>query len=79
MIVTSKENNQVSANLKDNLSEFMNGRGISRSYLPSVLSKITNREHNNQFKIAKDPQSNRVNDHLMKKRNQLLYITIWLY
>ena len=40
----------------------MNDRGILASYLMSPLSKITNRENTSQFKLVKDPSSNRFND-----------------
>ena len=40
----------------------MNDRGILASYLMSLLSKITNPENTSQFKLVKDPSSNRVND-----------------
>ena len=45
----------------------MNDRGIIESYLLSPLSKITKPEHTSQFKLVKDPSSNRVNDLLMNK------------
>ena len=44
----------------------MNNRGILASYLMSPLSKITNPENTTQFKLLKDPNSNRVNDLLRK-------------
>ena len=40
----------------------MNDRGILASYLMCLLSKITNPENTSQFKLVKDPSSNRVND-----------------
>ena len=40
----------------------MNDRGILATYLMSPLSKITNPENTSQFKLVKDPSSNRVND-----------------
>ena len=46
----------------------MNDRGILASYLMSPLSKITNPENTSQFKLVKDPSSNRVNDLLMKNK-----------
>ena len=55
-------NNQAIENLNDKLLEIMNDRGILSSYLMSLLSKITNPENASQFKLVKDPSSNRVND-----------------
>ena len=40
----------------------MNDRGILASYILSPLSKITNLEKASQFKLVKDPNSNRVNE-----------------
>ena len=40
----------------------MNDRGILATYLMSPLSRITNPENSSQFKLVKDPSSNRVND-----------------
>ena len=40
----------------------MNDRGILATYLIIPLSKITNPENTTQFKLEKDPSSNRVND-----------------
>ena len=40
----------------------MHDRGIIASYLLSPLSKITNPEKSNQFKLIEDSSSNRVND-----------------
>ena len=59
---TSLKNNQAIENIKNNLLEIMNDRGILASYLMSPLSKITNPENTSQFKLVKDTSSNRVND-----------------
>ena len=59
---SSKKNNQAMENLNNKLLEIMNDRGILASYLMSPLSKITNSEKTSQFKLVKDPSSNRVND-----------------
>ena len=40
----------------------MNDRSILASYLMSPLSKITHPKNDSQFKLVKDPSSNRVND-----------------
>ena len=40
----------------------MKDRGIKASYLLSPQSKVTNPEKTNQFKVVKDPNSNRGND-----------------
>ena len=65
---SSKENNLALENLKNKLLEIMNDRGILASYLMSPLSKITNPENSTQFKLVKDPNSNRVNDLLLKNK-----------
>ena len=53
-------------NLKNKLLEILNDRGILASYLLSPLAKITNPENGIQFKLVKDPSSNRVNGLLIK-------------
>ena len=65
---TSLKNNEAIENLNDKLLEIMNDRGILASYLMSPLSRITNPENSSQFKLVKDPNSNRVNDLLMKNK-----------
>ena len=65
---SSIKNNQAIENVNNKLLEIMNDRGILASYLMSPLSKITNPENKSQFKLAKDPNSNRVNDLLMKNK-----------
>ena len=50
------------SNLNDKFSEKTNDRGKITSYLLSPSSKITNIEKPSQFKLVKDPNSNRVND-----------------
>ena len=62
----SINNNKALYNLNNKLLEIMNDRGILASYLMSLLSKITNPENTTQFKLIKDPNSNRVNDLLIK-------------
>ena len=74
-MLTSKENNKVQDNLNNKLLEILNDRGTLASYLMSPLSETTNPENTSQFKLVKDPNSNRVND-LLTKQYQLLYITI---
>ena len=59
---SSKDNNLALENLNNKLLEIMNDRGILATYLMSPLSKITNPENTTQFKLEKDPSSNRVND-----------------
>ena len=59
---SSKDNNFALENLNNKLLEIMNDRGILATYLMSPLSKITNPENTTQFKLEKDPSSNRVND-----------------
>ena len=65
---SSTKNNQAIENLNNKLLEIMNDRGIVASYLMSPLSKITNPENTSQFKLVKDPNSNRVNDLVMKNK-----------
>ena len=59
---SSKDNNLALENLNNKLLEIMNDRGILAAYLISPLSKIINPENTTQFKLEKDPSSNRVND-----------------
>ena len=59
---TSLKNNEAIENLNNKLLEIMNDRGILATYLMSPLSRITNPENSSQFKLVKDPSSNRVND-----------------
>ena len=64
---SSIKNNQAIENLNNKLLETMNDRGILATYLMSPLSRITNPENTTQFKLVKDPNSNRVNDLLINK------------
>ena len=57
----------ISKHINDKLLEQMKDRGTNASYLMSPLSKITNPEHTNQYKLVKDPSSNRFNDLLINK------------
>ena len=57
----SIENNETTENLNYKFSEVMNDRDIIASYLLSALSKKTNPENTTQFKLVKNPSSNRVN------------------
>ena len=59
---TSIKNNLAIENINNNLLEIMNDRGILATYLMSPLSRITNPDNTSQFKLVKDPSSNRVND-----------------
>ena len=65
---SSKENNLLLENVNNKLLEIMNDRGILASHLITPLSRITNPENSSQFKLVKDPNSNRVNDLLMKNK-----------
>ena len=71
---TSIRNNQAIENINNNLLEIMNDRGILATYLMSLLSRITNPENASQFKLVKDPSSNRVND---LKINKTIPITLY--
>ena len=70
----SINNNKTIENLNNKLLEIMNDRGILATYLLSPLSKITNPENKSQFKLVKDPSSNRVND---LKINKTIPITLY--
>ena len=71
---TSIKNNQAIENINNNLLEIVNDRGILATYLKSPLSRITNPENASQFKLVKDPSSNRVND---LKINKTIPITLY--
>ena len=71
---TSIKNNLAIENINNNLLEIMNDRGILAIYLMSPLSRITNPENSTQFKLVKDPSSNRVND---LKINKTIPITLY--
>ena len=66
---TSIKNNLAIENINNNLLEIMNGRGKLATYLMSPLSRITNPENASQFKLVKDPISNRVN--ILKIHNSI--------
>ena len=71
---TSMKNNQAIENLNKKLLEIMKDRVILASYLMTPLSKITNPENGSQFKLVKDPSSNRANDLLLKNKiSNILY------
>ena len=59
---SSIKNNQAIENSDKKLLEIMNDRGILALYLMSPLFKITNLGKTSQFKLVKDPSSNRVNN-----------------
>ena len=71
---SSKENNLTLENVNNKLLEIMNDRGVLAGYLVSPSSKINNPENTSQFKLVKDPSSNRVND-LKKKQLKTNYFT----
>ena len=71
---TSIKNNLAIENINNNLLEIMNQRGTLATYLMSPLSRITNPENASQFKLVKDPSSNRVND---LKINKTIPITLY--
>ena len=71
---TSTKNNLAIENINNNLLEIMNDRGTLATYLMSPLSRITNPENSSQFKLVKDPSSNRVND---LKINKTIPITLY--
>ena len=67
MMLTSKQKNKAQENFNDTFLEIVNDRGKIAPCFLSTLSKITNPEHTSQFKLVKDPSSNRVNNLLMNK------------
>ena len=71
---TSIKNNLAIENINNNLLEIMNDRGILATYLMSPLSRITNPDNASQFRLVKDPSSNRVND---LKINKTIPITLY--
>ena len=64
---TSEENDKALVNSNDKLLELLNDRCIIESFVLSPLSKTTKPEHTSQFKLVEDPDSNSVNDLLIKK------------
>ena len=71
---TSIKNNLAIENINNNLLEIMNDRGILATYLMSLLSRITNPDNTSQFRLVKDPSSNRVND---LKINKTIPVTLY--
>ena len=71
---TSVKNNQSIENINNKLPEIMNDRVTLALYLMSPLSKITNPENTSQFKLVKDPSSNRVNDLKINNSIPITYI-----
>ena len=67
----SIDKNKSLENLNNKLLEIMNDRGILASYSMSPLSKITNPENFSQFKLLKDPNSNRVDNLLVHNTKQI--------
>ena len=67
----SVKNNQALEKLNNKLLEIMKDGGILASYLLSPLSEITNPENSTQFKLVKEPNSNRVNDLLLKNKKPI--------
>ena len=77
MTPSSKKNYKALANLNDKLLSIMNGRCILAPYLLSVFSKNTNPDHTSQYDLVKDPDAKKVNDLLLKKKQNLfLFLTI---
>ena len=70
---TSIKNNLAIENINNNLLEIMNDRGILATYLMSPLSRITNPENTSQFKLVKDPSSNRANDLKINKTKPITF------
>ena len=79
MMLTSKENSKALQILNVKVLEIMNVRGMKASYLLSLLSKITNPEHTSQYKLVKDPNSERVIDLLINKTVPIILYNIFLH
>ena len=62
---TSIKNNKALENINNKL-EILIDMGLLASCLLSPLAKIANPEHISHFRLVKDPNSNRVNDFLLK-------------
>ena len=71
---TSIKNNLAIESINNILLEIMNDRGILATFLMSPLSRITNPDNASQFRLVKDPSSNRVND---LKINKTIPITLY--
>ena len=71
------KNNKALENLNNKLLQIMNDRGILAGYLMFPLSKFTNPENNSQFKLVKDPSSNRAKD--LKNTQLNTNYSIWYY
>ena len=71
---TSIKNNLAIENINNNLLEKMNDRGKLATYLMSPLSRMTDLDNASQFRLVKDPSSNRVND---LKINKTIPITLY--
>ena len=71
---SSIKNNQAIENLDNKLLEIMNDRGKLATYWMSLLSRILNLDNTGQFRLVKDPSSNRVND---LKINKTIPITLY--
>ena len=67
MTESSKKNNEALAKSNDKLAEIMKDSGVLASYWLLSLFKVTNPEHTSQFKLVKDPDSNRVKDLLINR------------
>ena len=67
MMETSKEANKALVNLNDKFSGRVKDRVKLASCLLSSLSIISIPEQTSQFKLVKDPDSNRINDLLINK------------
>ena len=62
---TSIKNNKALENINNKL-EILIDMGLLASFLLSPLAKIANTEHISHFRLVEDPNSNRVNDFLLK-------------
>ena len=62
---TSVNNNKAIENLNENILELMNDKGMIAPYLTSSLVEVFKKDNKSQFRLRKDPNSNKLNDFLI--------------
>ena len=76
MTESSIQTNQAVSDLNEKVLEIMNDKGTIAPYSASSLVILFKSENTSQFILIKDSNSIRMNDFLIKKIYQLLYIAI---
>ena len=61
----SINNNKAIENLNEKILELMNDKGMIAPYLASSLVNLFKPENKSQFRLRKDPNSNKLNDFLL--------------